>query len=108
MSTEPTIKPLAMPPLSSSALLGWLRGKIADAEKTLRAREQMENAWLGGTDKSWRAVGCKLGRTQRIAMTDTHARIAKKCRREVQMFRSILDALIHPNDPDQRPPANDV
>jgi len=29
-------------------LLGWLRVKIADAEKAVKIREQMETTWRGG------------------------------------------------------------
>ena len=85
------------PGVGSSDLLGWLRGKIADAEKTVIAREQMESAWRDGTAKSWKAVGCKMNKTARLEEASRQGRIAVKCRREVQMFKAVFDALNHPN-----------
>lgn len=40
------------------ALVAFIAGKVADAERTLKCREEMERTWRGGTDASWRKVGC--------------------------------------------------
>lgn len=79
-------------------LLGWLREKLEDAEKALKAREQMEEAWRGGTSESWSAVGCFMTKAERLRTSDTHARIAVKCRDEVSMFKAVIERLSHPND----------
>jgi hypothetical protein len=71
-------------------LLEWLREKLADAEKAVKAREHMESTWRGGTDKSWAAVGCKMTKPQRLKESATHGRILVKCRREVEMFKTAI------------------
>jgi hypothetical protein len=75
-------------------LLIWLRGKLADAEATLKAREQMEATWKGGDAKSWKAVGCKLNQSQRLKESAMQGRIASKYRIEVQMFKATLEELL--------------
>ena len=91
--------------LSASDLLCWLRRKLADAEKELQFREDMANAkpltaaeWekfqnLPGTIV---AKGCKLSKAKVKEMEEEpkrHARIAIKCRREVEMFRAVITRL---------------
>lgn len=78
---------------TDSDLITWLHVKIAEAEKSLKAREDMELTWRGGTDKSWAAVGCKMKKLERIQHADMQGRIAVKCRREVEMFKAILERL---------------
>lgn len=95
MNPEPTTPLPASPPLSSSDLLEWLRGETDDAEKALKAREQAEATWRGGTDKSWRAAGCKLSRAERIRNADINRRIAEKCRRNIEAIRAIIAIVIH-------------
>jgi hypothetical protein len=83
--------------VGSGALLGWLRVKLNEAESALKAREQMEASWRGGTDASWRAVGCKLNKLARLNESATHGRIAVKCRREVEMFKAVIASIGQPN-----------
>ena len=99
-------QPQAVSPATSRStdLLGWLREKLEDAKKALKAREQMEEAWRGGTDESWSAVGCFMTKVERLRTADTHARIAVKCQREVEWYKETIEVLSHPNVPDQRPP----
>jgi hypothetical protein len=86
----------------ASGLLGadveFVKGKLADAEKSLKFREESEKVWREGTDKSWRAVGCKMTKQQRLEVSACHGRIAVKCRREVEMFKEVLARLQAPND----------
>ncbi len=79
-------------------LLEWLRGKLKDAEKSLECRIQAEDAWRGGTDKSWRKVGCKLTKEERTDVADRQARINVKCRHEVTMFKAVIEILSHSNE----------
>jgi hypothetical protein len=97
MNPEPTTQLPAIPPLSSSDLLGWLRSKLADAERIVMAREQMDAAWRGGSDESWKSVGCKLNKSARLKESSVQGRIATKCRHDVSMFKAAIDALSHPN-----------
>lgn len=71
----------------------WLHAKLADAEKALKAREDGVSVWKGGTDQSWKAVGCRLTRQQRIKQSEMEARIAVKCRRDVEMFKAVISKL---------------
>lgn len=85
-----------------SPLIDWVREKLADAKKSLSAREQMENVLRSGTDASW-AFAAKLHPTtsglppltkaQRLKSAEGQKRIAAKCRRDVEMFEAILSKL---------------
>jgi hypothetical protein len=97
MKTEPTTQMPAISPLSSSDLLGWLRAKLIDAESTLKARMQMEATWRGGTDESWKAVGCKTNKAERLKESERHGRIASRCRHDVEMFKAFIAAISQPN-----------
>lgn len=87
-------------------VLGWLRAKLADAEKSLRAREQSEATFRSGTDESWAAAaelhsstrGKPMNKKARLEVALIQGRIAGKCRREVEMFKAVIAALDHPND----------
>lgn len=82
-------------------LLGWLRKKITDAEKTLKTREDMAATWRTGTNAEWASAGAMhpstIGRTpskaSRLKEAQTHDRIAAKLRHELTMFRAVLAAL---------------
>lgn len=67
--------------------------KIRETEVSLRAREDMEKCWRGGTDASWRAAGCKKSKAERLKDADTHSRIAAKIRGELEMFKSVSSLL---------------
>jgi len=82
---------------TSSALLDWLREKLAEAEKHLQYRIQGEEDWRSGTDEEWKAAEKLSGekapsKAERIRAADSYARIAVKCRREVEMFKAALTA----------------
>lgn len=72
----------------------WLREKVTEAEKALKAREQMEATWRHGTDETWRAVACKMTPAQRLQEANKHARIAVKCRRDLEMFQTVLNIVM--------------
>ena len=83
--------------MKQSELLLWLNEKLEAAEKNLKAREQSDVSWRGGTEKEWaasaRMAGMKpMGKKQRAEVADTQNRIAVKCRREVEMFKSVIIA----------------
>ena len=92
--------------LCMSDLLGWLRGKLTDAERSLAAREQAAECWNSGTDEEWAesaklhpatAKAPPLTKAARMANARREEQIAAKCRREVQNFKDVLAALSHPN-----------
>lgn len=79
----------------------WLQSKLADAEKSLRCREEGESAWRNGTDEEWKTVakmhgGAFLNQAARNMKANTEARIAAKCRNEVEMFKAVIAALSTP------------
>ena len=79
--------------MEKTKIIEFIKAKLATAKASLKAREQMERIWRGGTDASWRAVGCPDSKAGRIKTADIHGRIAVKCRREVKMFKAVLEAL---------------
>lgn len=95
-------------------MLGWLRGKLADAEQSLRSREQMANAkpltaaeWeelaampgvLVTKGRPLSKAACKKLEAAQEEDAARQGRIAIKCRHEVEMFRATIDALTQPND----------
>jgi hypothetical protein len=78
--------------------LEWLRGKLADAEKALSARNEASACWQGGNSQSWREVGCKMTKAQRLTVSEREARIAVKCARDVANYKAVIEALSHSND----------
>lgn len=90
-------------------LLGWLRDKLADAEKSLRCREDMANA-KPLTEEDFEKLkampgvritkGRKLTKAELKDMAEEplrQKRIAAKCRHEVEMFKATIAALTQPN-----------
>lgn len=77
----------------NAELMGWLREQLAKAEQALKGREQLEECMRGGTDSSWRAVGCKLTKAQRLKEASVHGRIAAKYRRDVKMFQAVMSIM---------------
>lgn len=88
-------------PMKNADLLEWLRGKITDAEKAVRAREQAVSTFRSGTDESWAAAaefhpltsGRPMSKKQRAEAAASNERIAVKCRLEVEMFNAVYAAL---------------
>lgn len=97
-------------PESASDLLGWLRGKLADAEHALQCREEMATAKPLSTEELEelsKMPGVRVtkgGKMSKAAIKEMnemplrHKRIAEKCRREVEMFRATIAALTQPNE----------
>jgi hypothetical protein len=99
----------------SSDLLCWLRVKLAEAEQSLRCREEMANPphiseeelerlkALPGTRVT---KGRKLSKAELKEMAEEplrHKRIVVKCRREVEMFKATIAAISQHNDKAHRP-----
>lgn len=105
-------------PIESTDLLGFLRGKLADAEQSLRSREAMANP-PRISEEEWEALKARPGtimtkgrKLSKAALKEIemeplrHKRIAVKCRHEVAMFKAAIAALSQPNDQGEaQPPA---
>jgi len=87
------------------ALLCFLREKLADAEKSLTAREQMANS-KPISEEEWEQLksmpGVRVTKGRKLSKAEVrdieegpkrHGRIAAKCRHEVEMFRAVIAAL---------------
>jgi hypothetical protein len=93
-------------------LLEWLRGKIADAEMAVKAREQSAETWRTGTNAEWNAAAAMhpttAGRTskkgERTANAERDDKIATKLRRDVEMLNTIAATLSHSNVVMSQPP----
>jgi hypothetical protein len=87
-------------------LLGFLRGKLANAEQSLKSREDMANQKpISKEDWEWlkSLPGTIVGKARKPSKAKLeeeimiHKRIAVKCRHEVEMFRAVIAALSEPN-----------
>lgn len=74
----------------------FIKGKLAEAEHKLKLRQESEKVWRSGTDKSWRKAGSRMTREERLRVAAMDARIAIKNRKEVEMFRDVLNQLENP------------
>lgn len=112
ISTDPENKALVLT-LDKSALnvpqqppqvgemQSWLITKIANAEQTVKAREQMASTWRSGTDESWviaaemhpSTAGKSMKRVARMKAAQAEDRIVEKCRHELAMFKAVYAAL---------------
>ncbi len=86
---------LAQPVVVSSDWFGWLVEKVAQAEKTLKMREDMAATCRSGTQAEWTAAAKSTGtkattKVERLKEAQGHDRIAVKLRRELEMFRATL------------------
>lgn len=87
---------------NKTEMLQWLQAKISESEKSVKAREQMEEGYKTGSDAQW-AMAAKLhpstrglppmSKTDRLKESATQGRIAEKCRREVEMFKAVFEAI---------------
>lgn len=62
-----------------------------------RTRDDSYKTWRGGTDASWRAVGCLDSKEKRIETAHRHGHIAIKCRRKLEILQAVLARLKAPN-----------
>lgn len=81
-----------------ATLLEWLRRKLADAEKSLRYREESEQIWRDKHEESWKAAARMKGdevipKKERLKLAKSENRIAKKCRVEVENYRAVIAIL---------------
>lgn len=79
--------------MNKTEMVEFIEGKLISAFASLKAREEMERTWRGGTDEMWRAVGCTKTKAQRFKEAEMHGRIAAKLRREVELFKAVRDKL---------------
>lgn len=88
------------------ALVAWLRGKLADAQRALTAREQAMKCWASGTDAEWdesaklhpsTANAPLITKAERLQNAKREEHIAAKCRDEVNNFKAVLSALGQPH-----------
>ncbi len=78
----------------NSSIEKWLLAKIAEAERTVTAREQAEATWRSGDDAEWAAVskmhpstrGKPMKAAERLKLAEMEGRILVKCRREVETW----------------------
>lgn len=71
----------------------FITGELKRAESELKFRSDAVRTWRGGTEESWRSVGCKLNKAQRMKSADIHERIQIKVLRRVEMFQAVLKEL---------------
>lgn len=107
MSGETTKEKPSAVSVGSTALLGWLGVKLAEAEKALKMREEMAACYRSGTNADWDAAsnmhpstaGMKSTRADRLRQAQNHDRIAVRLRHDRDMFRSTIAALsLQPNE----------
>jgi hypothetical protein len=79
--------------IQKSEMIAFVRSKIDNVENDIRARQESEKTWRWDTEESWRAVGCKMNKKERIATADVEARIIIKLDRQLRMFNAILNEL---------------
>jgi hypothetical protein len=79
--------------MKDAALIEWLNTQLAKFEQSLKAREQASLAWSGGTSRTWREAGCRMSKPQRLAVAEKEARIAAKCRHDVEMCKAAINAI---------------
>jgi len=79
-------------PVSPDAL-DFLKKKLAEAQQTLRSREQANKCWREGTDALWREAGSKRTKAQRLLIADREKSIAARYRRDVKLFKAVIAAL---------------
>ncbi len=71
----------------------YLLAQINKVEQSIRSREEAEMEWRTGSDASWRQVGCKRTKSERITIANREAAILVKLRRELITLRTILEML---------------
>jgi hypothetical protein len=89
-------------------LIPWLHEQLAKAERSLRAREQMEAGMRQDPDELFKKLAAMPGVTittraprgvkvmtkkERLASADSHRRIGAKDRRDVELFKAVIAAL---------------
>ena len=79
----------------NSELIAFIESEKKYAESCVKFREDSVKCWRGGTDESWKAVGCRKTKAQRLETAAIHGRIAIKMRRRVELFDGVLDVLLN-------------
>jgi hypothetical protein len=85
----------------SDNLCEFIRVKIAEVEKSIRARKDMQRIFSGGTDSEWEqaaalhpsTVGNPMKRTERLKAAYIQERILVRLQAELTMFKAVLKAL---------------
>jgi len=77
--------------ISKEQIVEFVKAKTAERERIIQFRDDSEACWRGGTDESWRAVGCKLSKRERLEAAAIHGIIAVKNRRELELWKALLE-----------------
>lgn len=80
----------------------FIRIKIKEVEKAIRARTQLRNTYLSGTNESWTQAsnmhsstdGKTFSKKARLEEAQSQNRILIKLRIELAMFNDVLTALL--------------
>ena len=111
---KPSDSPPACEAVRCDDLFGFLRGKLADAEQSLRSREAMANPPRISDEEIERLKtlpGTRVTKGRKLSKAEIkemelepvrQCRIAAKCRHDVEMFRAVIAALDKPNAVAQR------
>lgn len=78
---------------TKSEVVAFLRDQLAGEEKHLKARIQAEKTWREGTDASWRAVGCRMTKAQRLNVAEREKRIGIKVQKRIELFKAAIALL---------------
>lgn len=73
--------------------IAFVKAQIADMEVRIKFRDDSKQCWASGTDASWRAVGCRASKSERLKTAALHGRIADKNRKDLAILKSILATL---------------
>lgn len=71
----------------------FIKSKIADMDRKLAARLEMQRVMRSGSEKEWKSVGCNMSKAERLKSADMHGRIAVKNRVELNIFKDVLNKL---------------
>lgn len=67
--------------------------EITKAQQAVESRKQAQAVWRGGSDESWKAVGCKLSKKQRLEQSEVEARIGVKSEKRLETLKLIPSLL---------------
>jgi hypothetical protein len=79
----------------------FIKLKISETEKSIKVRVAMERVWRSGTNGSWLQAsmlhpstkGKPMRTSARLKQADSNRRIADIMRRELDMFKDVLEEL---------------
>ncbi len=75
-------------------MIAFVKAELEGVEKALKFRLDAQKCWASGTDESWRAVGCRKTKAQRLKESALHGRVAIKYHQRIEIFNAILNELL--------------